>query len=160
MSKISNNKEVCKTNLNLLSNEKLIVKVYKTTTALLDAYANRFVGKLSNNGYVYIECKKAKTSLTYNKFYPTKMRGKIDCYGNVELITKDKKAAFFGGYIPIEYSGKIDENGFISLSITKKEWEPTGNEFIYKMIFDPFKGNVSNRNKFLSNIRLLKRLNE
>jgi hypothetical protein len=115
-------------------------------------------GEIHANGYLYCDTlNQRRMTFSYENyrslffsFYPTKLTGNIDFLGNLKLRVTEIKYCYFGAQTPVSFQCTFNSNS-VTANIDKTEWTLNTQEFISKLILDPFGGDSFKREKFVKN---------
>lgn len=148
-------------NKSLLKSENVQANVSKEDSYPFGTHAIQLSGNIHKNGFFYLSTDKIESPfsnfLAKNQ-YPTNFKGTIQWDGRIIIKATSRKFQFIGSRVPIQFTGKIDEIGAIELSIVKSRFELFGEDYMNKLILDPFGQNNSIRQKFVENIVQVKKI--
>lgn len=146
-------------NHKLLVNNNIKFKVYKEGGSYFGTHATKLKGTMHKNWYVYIEAYKMMLPfIPYaQSMYPTGFKGLISWDGSIDLKVSSRNFQFYGSKVPEEFIGNIGIDGYVEIRMIKASFEWTGEHYIHKLLFDPFKGNEQKRSKFIENTITLKK---
>lgn len=145
-------------NLKLLETNSIEFLVYDQDFPLFSSYTKKIEGTLHSNGFSY------SNSIKYNfafkpfdkRKYTSEMKGKMDYWGRINLITTKTKFALFKN-VPKKFVGKIYADGTIHLFNVKNETDffNNGRATIGKLIANHFLLNASGSEEFFNNKEIL-----
>jgi hypothetical protein len=146
-------KKTANENYNLLKNEKINFKTHKQGLSLLGYISTKLNGRIRNNGLIY--CKTEKTDLPFFRFFapskvPHKLEGRIDCIGNISLVTKSTQIDLVKT-LPLNFHGYIDSNGRIKITANKFETDISGKSIISQLVGNPFLNQPEKQHQFFKN---------
>lgn len=141
-------------NLSLLKGDRIYFKVQSSTFHVLHSYARHFEGKILDNGHAY--CHTTRGNNPVNPFasmmYPSLLRGKVDCYGNIRLSTESTGMAVITT-LPKSFEGSIDDAGNMVVRVLERETDflANGQTMIDKLIANLLGGDRNRLRTFVSN---------
>lgn len=150
-------KEVNQKNLDILSSSKIIFKVLDTGRDGWTNHATELDGKMLPNGFLYIDTTDTDFPVFgyQSHLYPKQFTGTMNGLCETSVKVSKRGYRFFGSRVPLEFEGTCDKNGNLILNITKWEWEFTGNNYMSKLMCDPFNKDNDKRRDFLDNKMIL-----
>ncbi len=145
--------ELINRNFALLKNQKIQFTVYSTGLALFGSHAKQLKGSIYPNGFSYSYS--TKTNISFLPFdsmrYPSKLRGKVDYWGRLELKTVETGYAFLRR-LPKKFIGSVDANGNIEIDNVENEFEWfDGKWTIGKLLAGHFNHDESKNEEFQHN---------
>ncbi len=147
-------------NFDLLENDNIIFAVSQEGGNPISYYETELKGEIHANGFLYFTT--TKTNSLFNPFsshaYPTHFSGVINYFGETQVRAIKKDFKLFGSRVPQKFKGAIDKNGNVDFKSLKSYFELDGHTYVRKIIADPFSGNESKRETFISNRIELKRI--
>jgi hypothetical protein len=148
-------KKLVQENYLLLETDNIIFKVNDITAYPFDTYTKKLKGTIHRNGCAYIE--NTDSAWEFASGYEKRIKGKIDYWGNLNLMTVSTHQIIFGSRDPTELQGTVSKNGEIDLNTTKTEFNITAknNSGIAKMIGNHFDSEVK-LERFFENAEILK----
>jgi len=146
-------------NRQFLANNDIKFKVYQEGGSYFGTHATKLKGTMHKNGYVDVEsCKMMMPFIPFDQsMYPTEFKGQTKGDGSIDLKVPERNFALFGSKVPEEFLGNIDIDGNVTIRMIKSSFEWSGEHYIHKLLFDPFKGNEQKRSRFIDNTIFLKK---
>jgi hypothetical protein len=153
--------ELIQRNYELLSQENIRFKIADFQRALsFSSYTTNFRGNIHKNGYLYCHVTKGNFPLPFSPMgYPSKMKGKIDCWGGIHLSTISSGFALFKT-LPTIMEGPVDTSGVVRLQTVSTEYDILngGDLMVTKLIANVFEKKPQHRKLFFENKNFLMQL--
>lgn len=148
--------ELVETNKNLLSKNEFTVKTFQK--GYMDGYTEKeFKGKITENGFLYLFSVEIFSNSYYtyqNNYMSSLFKGSFNELGYYNAKSVESEFHLMIPRIPETFKAKGGEDGSFTMITDQKYWDLSGNEYVEKMVGDPFNSVNYDRNKFLNN-RLL-----
>jgi hypothetical protein len=140
-------------NFDLLQNNHVVFNVSIENNNFLYSYETELEGSIHDNGYIYYLTKKTNNFLKpfASLQYPQVYSGVINYLGESVVTVVEKKFCAFFARVPEKFIGSIDENGNVNFSPVTSFLDIDGHGYVEQIIGDPFSGNETKRNQFISN---------
>jgi hypothetical protein len=143
----------------VIENKKLLFKnEFKIKTfqkGAIDGYTEKeFKGKITANGFLYLFTVDLNLNSTYSlqdNNMSSFFKGNFDELGNYNAKSLDSEFYMMIPRIPETFKARGFEDGSFTMIADQKEWDLTGQEYVKKMVGDPFNSVNYDRNKFLKN---------
>lgn len=146
---------LAKENLRLFENDRVHFKVQATGFHFFNSYSTCFEGRIADNGHVYCHVIKHSSPMNtlMSRWYPSHLKGKIDCFGNIRIATSKTKRIFPTSQLPKSFDGAVDSAGNIELHISDVETGilAHGQTMIDKLIANLLGGDRNRLRTFVSN---------
>lgn len=147
----------------VIENKKLLFKnEFKIKTfqkGALEGYSEKqFKGKITSNGFLYLFTVDLELNSMYS-FQDNNMssffKGTFDEFGNYKAKSVESEVHLLIPRIPETFKARGFEDGTFTMITDQKEWDLTGQEYVKKMVGDPFNSVNYDRNIFLKNRMLI-----
>lgn len=147
----------------VIENKKLLFKnEFKIKTfqkGAVDGYTEKeFKGKITANGYLYLFTVDLASNSNYSlqdNNMSSFFKGSFNELGNYNAKSVESEFHMLIPRIPETFKARGFEDGTFTMITDQKEWDLIGQEYVKKMVGDPFNSVNYDRNIFLKNRMLI-----
>lgn len=118
----SDYRKLVESNRSLIADDDVYFKVTSNTLSIMHTHSTRFRGKIMKNGYAYCYVDQGNFPLDPmgSYLFPKRLKGTIDHWGNIRLRVMEKGIDLTEN-LPVDYQGRITEEGEIFLELNEIE---------------------------------------